>query len=731
MKTAEIQDTANLIYTKLKNKQLKDSFDLLKQWMYTVQLPQYIDKVDELENNYRLLLQYVVDGASDPQRDAMYTGFIRQAFHLTDIIQEELLVKYSNGYDYSQLRYFQQQLHNLGHFVTTLEEQAANRSLGALLEEGLNAQGKKQEYIRQHEQTRVEMFRQVWFSSDVQAADFSLLLANDSIEAIDKSFAISALTLNLLRIFNEERIGLLMDACQHPEAAVRQRALVGLIIILGHYDNRLPFYDSIGRRLSILSDDPAFVKSVASIIMQFIRTAETDKISQKMQQEIIPEMMKIAPQLKDKIDLDSMLGAEEWEEKNPEWQEMIENSGVADKLREISELQMEGADVYMTTFAQLKHYPFFSNLANWFLPFDSSHSDINTLMQDNSALIQLLLNNLFLCNSDKYSLSISMMQIPDAQRKSMIQALKLESEQYNELRQEEKSLASDVLDKQLSNQYIQDLYRFCKLYPFRADFVPIFNLSLHFHVQWFVKQLHFPEEQQEQIAEFYFVKEHYKQAFELLGQLAQQKISPEIFQKMGYCRQQAGAFDEALEYYLRAEALQPEQKWLTRKIAFCYKMVGRDEDALDYYRRAEALEPENRNVQLQIGHLLVQRKQYAEALNAYFKVELAASNPKVWRAIAWCSFLSGKFTQAENYYTKIIEQKPAKLDFLNAGHVAWALQKRTQSLDLYARSATLFRQDGEDVFAAFNNDIEQLRTAGIAQEEIPLMMDKLRYKLNG
>ena len=42
----------------------------------------------------------------------------------------------------------------------------------------------------------------------------------------------------------------------------------------------------------------------------------------------------------------------------------------------MNELQLEGADVYMSTFAQLKSYPFFQNPHNWFYPFDMQHSSI-------------------------------------------------------------------------------------------------------------------------------------------------------------------------------------------------------------------------------------------------------------------------------------------------------------------------------------------------------------------
>lgn len=723
-----MQYTARQIFTCLKKRQLKQALDQLRNWLQTIHVPEYIERVDEIENHYRLMLQYAVDGVNDPQREVVYHTLIRNAFQLTDTIREELLIKFSSGYDYAQIRFYRPQLRSLNAIVASLEELAANKAVAFLIEEGLNAQQANRDDQNQlHEQYRAEMFRSLWLMQDADIDSLNQLLSNDAIDIIDKSLAISAVTLNVLRRFHPDYVLLLISACRHEQAEIRQRALVGLALVLTIYNARLPFYSTIRQQLALLTDDPLFAKALITIIIQFARTVETDKIAQKMQQEILPEMMKIAPQMKDKIDLESMTSIEEMEDKNPEWQEIIEKSGIGDKLREMSELQMEGADVYMNTFAHLKHYPFFNDPANWFLPFDPAHSNVKNVLNDNDQLIQVFLKNTFLCNSDKYSLLISMQQIPDMQRKSMMQAFKMESEQMKELKNSDITVESEADEKQLSNQYIQDLYRFFNLFPNRHDFTPVFNWSLRFHASWFFGQLNLSYDQQIQIAEYYFSKEYYSESYELFAELSASHVNANLFQKMGYCKQQNGAYNEALDLYLKAEALTPEQKWLTRKIAQCYKMLRNYEEALNYYKRVETLDPDNRNVQLQIGHLLVQEKHYPEALNYYFKVELATSTPKVWRAIAWCSFLSNKYTQAENYYAKIIAQNPSKLDYLNAGHVAWAQQKRNEALQFYAKSLKIFTTDNDDFYTAFEADITQLEEAGIATDEIPLMLDKLRY----
>lgn len=64
---------------------------------------------------------------------------------------------------------------------------------------------------------------------------------------------------------------------------------------------------------------------------------------------------------------------EEKDDTNPDWADAIEKSGLGDKLREMNELQLEGADVYMSTFSQLKSYPFFREISNWFYLSTSSN----------------------------------------------------------------------------------------------------------------------------------------------------------------------------------------------------------------------------------------------------------------------------------------------------------------------------------------------------------------------
>jgi hypothetical protein len=193
--------------------------------------------------------------------------------------------------------------------------------------------------------------------------------------------------------------------------------LVGLTFVLAKYNVYLSYFPSIRNRLVLLADQTRIAENFQNIIIQIIGTTETEKISRKLREEILPEMMKINPLLKDKMDAENFLNSDEWAEENPEWQEILDERGLSDKLKELSDLQLEGADVYMSTFSMLKNFSFFSQFSHWFLPFDTENSAVNQLFEsDEKTILSAFVNSNVMCNSDKYSFCLSVLQMPESQR---------------------------------------------------------------------------------------------------------------------------------------------------------------------------------------------------------------------------------------------------------------------------------------------------------------------------
>ena len=714
---------------------LKDTFEQLDFWIKESKAWELSETCGELENTYRAMLGYAEAGFNDPERDKILERLIVAAFSLADDLKENALLQNSaDNYEFSRIKDFRHsQAENTAQILSKIEEYDSALSMFALLGYDFTTSRKSEDDAFLREKMQAQLFGRWWLVSNHSAdetADLYNFVSNEQASVLNKSIAISALTMSLIRHFSEQKMLFLFKVSQLSQEAVSQRALVGLIIALMRYKYRLDFYPEIKKALADFTENEEVKKRLLTVIIQFIRSFDTEALTKRIHKEIFPEISKITPLLRNKAKFDDVQTADDFEDKNPEWQDIIEQSGVADKLQEISELQLEGADVFMSTFSTLKHFPFFNETMNWFLPFSEQHTAVQKVIAtDEKSLISLFSKNPVMCNSDKYSFCLSLASMPKSQRGMMSKGMAFESEELEKISSEEKLLNKQNDSEYISNQYIQDLYRFYKLYPYRADFANPFGGNLAFHSVSLLSRLGFGFEEKKRIADFYFSKNHFDKAIDLYENLiTEAPTSAEIYQKIGYCYQYAGDFEKALEHYLKAETIKHNDSWTLKKIAFCYKMLRQYDNAFAYYQQVSEMTPDNTNLLLNVGHCLLNLRQYDEALAQYFKVEyLAPENANVRKAVAWCSFLANKLEQSQRYYKKLIDNAPTSDDFLNAGHVEWVSGSKTSALDFYQKSVEAGNL--ETFLSAFEQDRELLLQKGVEPGDIPLMLDMLRYRI--
>ncbi len=733
MTTEELNKQYNEICNNLAARRLKPAFDLIGKLISQNSLGEYTDEFRNLEETYHFMLKYTVEGIRDPERQKIYRKLLVSVFELTDKINEAIRLKYSPSVEYEKKRMFKDQyIQDFSKFTSGLEDFYLQDDSSSPEDEetALVAAKKNLENMRR-------MFYHIWFRDKLAPEESEAIrtfLLRPVMTIPYKSFVVSALTLSLQRYFDQEKFNILFDTYDSQEVEINQRALVGLLINLYHFNIRLPFYPSVTGRLKLLNESPQFKQNLERIIVQFIRSKETEKLQQRIRDEILPEMIKISPNLKDKINLDSLMEEGLTEDKNPDWEEIFKDSpGLINKMEEFSELQMEGADVFMGSFAMLKSFPFYNEMSNWFIPFFPENPEISSSLDVsdvvNKHLIDVVSKAPILCNSDKYSFCFSMQSLPKENREFLAQGINAEMEQLKEIEDDEMLLDAARKAEFVSNQYIQDLYRFYKLFPRKHDFEDIFKWRFDFHNKIELGSI-LKEDPKvlRNIAEYYFAKNHFAEASEIFSSLLKLEQTGELYQKIAFCYQKTGNFEKALEGYLKAELYDINRSWNLKKIALCYRNLKQPAEALDYYREAEKLEPDNLNNQLNIGHCLLELDQFEEALNVYFKVEyLSPGNTKVWRPIAWCSFLTGKKEQAEKYLLKIIANEPNKHDYMNIGHVQWSLGKRKEALEYYQKSISKEGFTEPEFLEVFEEDLPYLLRQDIDSEDVPIMLDQLRY----
>ncbi len=733
MTHTEIENLHQKICDYILSRHLKVAFDKLGRLIETLQSGEWMDRKRELETAYQYMLQYMMEGADDPEQLKIYNQLRVSAMETADLVREQLMLQQAA----SPLYMRENTLPENYEIILELDSHNANVSLAGLLEESLNTEGKSIEVSKKHEKMLTGVFKHFWLTEKYKEKEVELIrliFENQDIEFSDKCVIISAVTLSLMRTFDEKKFEILLDIYSQTDEQIRQRAFIGFILSSHIYNKRIQLYDNLKNRIRILVSEDTFVQNLQVVLLQFIRSKETEKITRKLTEEFIPEMVKISPFIQEKMNLKDLMQDENTlSDKNPEWQEVLDNAGITDKIQQFAELQMEGSDVFMSTFSSMKHFAFFGEISNWFMPF-TNHSSITGILkkEEQSGLLDSLSKNYFLCNSDKYSLIFGISQMPENMKETIAQSIKLESEQMEEIKKDKELLAQSNKAEKISNQYIQDIYRFFKLYRQKNNFKDPFNTSLDLYNLFFIKEIEDPDQLLRTIGEAYFNKDFYDDAITIFENLLQkEEYNVDLNQKNGYCYQKKGNYEKALSYYLKADMLKPESLWNLRKIAFCYRSLKDSETALKYYLQIERQLPDDMGIQLSIGHCYLEQKMYNEALQVFFKVEyLAPANQKVWRPIAWCSFITGKLEQADRYYQKIDESERNHHDWINLGHVRWCFKDRKNALVFYQKALESMNYDINSFLRILKEDLPLLLENGINKNEIPIFLDKLRYEID-
>jgi len=723
------------IFNYLSKRQLKDAFESLYKLTVNTQDWKISETLSEQETNYKYMLHYLIEGVDDPERENVYRNLLRLLYEFTDDSADELLKLDSSNIFYEKLRINLLKNNILNNSVVQLKDIAESASLIDLLEEGEEKALRKRDLAVRRERIASDMFYDVFVSpraDENTLTDYIALIGNESISLRDRCLFLSAITLSLFHRFDFRKVQVLMKAAASDNMNIRSRAIVGLVVVMQMYDVRWSLYPELQSQLAVMSENSDFRKAVLHVIIQLIRSRETEQITKRIKEEILPEMMKFNNLAGRKLNMDELMGGDsDFSEKNPEWQKELEESGLGKKLQEYSNLQMEGADVFHSTFSSLKSFPFFTELSNWFLPFDPAYSEVASLFPEdnkNSLLKTAVLDSGHMCNSDKYSFCLSLAQIPSSQREMMMSRMGAESEEIKQLQKDAQAINPTIDDEVVSNQYIQDLYRFFKLNPYRSSFFDIFKLSLNFYEKDSIVPLISDVDSMRKIAHFCFDKNNFKEALAIFEKLIDiDNQSDDIWQKVGYCKQMLNDIDGALDAYLQADLLKPDNSWIIKRIAQLYRTQKKPELSLDFYKKAAKLNPDNINTELNIGHCYLELNDYEQALNTYFKVELLdAKGKKALRPIAWTAFLLRKYELSQKYYKQILSGKPTIHDYLNAGHVELCMDNKKAAVEYY-KNVLYIDNDFEQFLSLFDADKANLIARGVEEYIFPFIFDQIKY----
>lgn len=668
--------------------------------------PVMLRHIETIESGYRQMLYYFAEGANDPQREAMRDSVAIALIDAARQMTREHQLPLAPQRYFAEARMQRYKATTIEAAVKDFENEPSYRA-GSVL------------------------FNVTFTTFPLSSGDaeiLSNLLKDDSKALWIRSLVVSALLLGSLAFFEPRTLKLLVEAYPELDMKLRAQAMVAILLLCSVEKERVGRDRKLQKRLDSLLDDPEWRNEANTAMHNLMSTCDTDRVSRKITNEVMPDLMKMQPELRRRMK--DIIGSSDLADlqENPEWEEMLDSTGITNKLRELTDLQMEGADVMAVTFAALKNFPFFQQIGNWLLPFSPDHPELAAGDASiKSELAGMLSNSDMLCDSDKYSMVLSLDRVPEAQKAFLKKQLSAQIDALKEAAPEAegKSRAFEIA----SLKYLRNLYRFFRGFKGDTGLTDPFSHPIGYADLPAPFSKYVTTNDLLGGAEFYFNRKHYDSAKSMyLALVNRGEGDGSLFEKLGYCFQTAGDHHEALKYYKRAEVEKPEGLWLLKRLAALSRERGDYSEALKYFERIMALKPENLSMTMAYANTLLESGQPELALKQYYKADyLKEENAEAWRGVAWCEFLLGHFERSKSYYDRLLLISPLPNDYLNAGHVALASKNYKEAIALYKQFANSPDSGVEAFVKAIEEDAPTLRKLGVSDPIMELIQDKVAF----
>lgn len=689
--------TYNVAISRLGKRQLGGAIDLLHKLVDKSGNWQLLDELEDISSAYKLLLDYMRQGANDPERELQYLRFIARCYVVAEKAARQERIKENGAVKTRDISEILKDLENLGM-------------------KNITSQLSDDDMLR-HNKLYIELFHcaanePIWNAERRKQAE--QVMNSGLVSNNDKLLMVCGLMLNCLYAFDAQKIMFFADMYRVIEVKqLRLYLLISAVLPLQIYQDRLFAYSELDSRFKLLNDVPHYSEDLAAVQFTLLECLTTKDVNNKLHNEIIPAMLRNSKFDPFNPNINKVI--EEHDDSNPAWKEL-------DKaMEELAALEENGADVYYTTLSQLKRNSFFKEEANWFCPFDFQNASLSNAVRKaggEKGVLNILLNSSMLCDSDKYSLCMLLDHIDNSQMQMLLSQIPSA---------EEAGSQGEESREVICRNFMRNLFRYFYLYngskpsnPFEANVALISNALLRnamvnaytlSHISAFAVK-----------HKMYDVAISYLEAYD-----GKDFANNESYQKLGFCYQKTFHLPEAIKAYEKAYELDDSSKWTIRHLAQAHLKIGNFKEAYNYYNILKLRGDDDKRVTFHCGECLAKLKRYDEALKEFFKLEyLAPDDAAPLRAIAWCYMLMDDTAQALTYYAKLAKTGANSGDYICMGHAYWISGDITSAAGCYQKAAA--GVSPKDFSYAFFDGEASLAKHGITHDDMQMMYDLVTIK---
>ena len=705
----EYTDNLKDVYGNLLCRNLSGALDAMEIYLSVHPLDNNKDRLYAIRSDFQLMTDYWKRGYKDQQATSLYENLLRRMYALY------VQVKIGCGGLISIPRQPADDLKG------QLESFVSDVAMLELEPPHTRKETEKAVHLKHH------LLLKDWFDylllsplwSAEQTEEMEQLLLAPTIDIRDQQLLISGITLGVVNCFDASKLKVLVNVYkQATDEGVRQRALVGWVLALG--DLILPvLYQEELQDVEKLLEDEAVCQELVELEQQIYFCMNAEKDNQTLQQEIIPELLNNSNFRVTRNGIEEMEDDPMEDILHPDAEERRMEK-VEESYRRMQDMQKQGSDIYFGGFSQMKRFPFFRDAINWFVPFYMEHPGVAEVTDKfaSNRFLKLMMNSGPFCNSDKYSFLLAFSQVMERMPKNVIEIL-----------ERGEATIEDVMSREtmtpafIRRSYLQDLYRFYRLYSYRSQFRNPFTIQFSlFFGNTILSHTRLAPYFGEIVSSLMKLK-RIDEARAVLNNTDESQWDLRFYLICGYIAQNHGGMfvcGEVGDCFLKALELDAKNERALYGIA---KQRFLEEDyqaALGYYEQLLALQPEKRNYLLNHAVCLTKLLRYQDALKELYQLNFERPDDnRVNKVLAWTLTCDGKYEQAIKIYQQLVGDDVQMEDLLNYGYCLWFNGHVSDAVDCFQR---YLRETGEGKHTVLDSESELIKEKGITEAEQQMML---------
>ena len=707
----------------LMDRRLSNAIEVLEQ-LY-VQRPSLMghSEFEAIKTDYQLMVDYMGRGFSDSHRESLYSTLLQRLYRVAADLEISWRCKNVSAYVNS----FRVIDHlNISHdFVRTVLESFVSdiAMLSLQLEE--TREQKSTELYDRHQTFMNRLFSALWTScqwTDDDCKFYTELLLSPTVMSTDQQVIVSAISLGAMNQFDINKFKTLVNVYQKAtDEHIRQRALVGWVLAVFEGMDIFPEQDTLIRELC---ENPTITRELLTLQIQFFYSKDAEKDNDKIQRDIMPDIMRnsnltigrLGIMEKEEDAIESILHQDADEKRMEQMEE---------KVRKMMDMQKQGSDIYFGGFSQMKRFPFFNDMVNWFTPFYLNHPALRPVISKlgDTKFLNTLMERSNFCESDRYSFAFALEQIIN-QLPSDIKEVIGSDAMLGPLAE-----SDDVEDAiSIRRTYLQDLYRFFRLYHTANDFINPFedNGKGDFVADtFFFTYKSFMgtglDDVKLRLASHLYKHQQMTELAELLTTF--QSADPRYAILMGYTNIHMGKAEFAYQFFDYALKAEPDNQWALKGKARAALDAEDYKTAEEVYTELLKLELGNKNYTMNRCVALLKLGRTSEVREELFRLDYQyPEDMNVKRVLAWAMLSDNSLDKASLLYDTLLTSTPAHEDYLNAGYCQWAMGNVQRAVELFREWMAKSGKSTEQLLEEFRSDADTLEMYGISETDCFLML---------